>query len=143
MLDWQERDSATKIIQNIRTKTDNLPGIALKIEKQQSGPSSSRPVSVEVSAKDRSLLPEAVDNLLKMMKESDEFIDTSSDMATPKPQIKIDVDREKAAEYGVDVATLGTLARLLTDGVLVGTYLPESVAIISETQGTITYSDGH
>ena len=60
------------------------------------------------------------------MKESDEFIDTSSDMATPKPQIKIDVDREKAAEYGVDVATLGTLARLLTDGVLVGTYLPES-----------------
>ena len=126
LLDWQERDSATKIIQNIRTKTDNLPGIALKIEKQQSGPSSSRPVSVEVSAKDRSLLPEAVDNLLKMMKESDEFIDTSSDMATPKPQIKIDVDREKAAEYGVDVATLGTLARLLTDGVLVGTYLPES-----------------
>ncbi len=126
LLDWQERDSATKIIQNIRTKTDNLPGIALKIEKQQSGPSSARPVSIEVSAKDRSLLPEAVDNLLKMMKESDEFIDTSSDMATPKPQIKIDVDREKAAEYGVDVATLGTLARLLTDGVLVGTYLPES-----------------
>lgn len=126
LLDWQERDSATKIIQNIRTKTDNLPGIALKIEKQQSGPSSARPVSIEVSAKDRSLLPEAVGKLLEIMKESDDFIDTSSDMATPKPQIKIDVDREKAAEYGVDVATLGTLARLLTDGVLVGTYLPES-----------------
>lgn len=126
LLDWQERDSAAKIIQRIRAKTDNLPGIALKIEKQQSGPSSARPVSIEVSAKDRSLLPEAVGKLLEIMKESDDFIDTSSDMATPKPQIKIDVDREKAAEYGVDVATLGTLARLLTDGVLVGTYLPES-----------------
>ncbi len=126
LLDWQERDSAAKIIQRIRAKTDNLPGMALKIEKQQSGPSSARPVSIEVSAKDRSLLPEAVGKLLEIMKESDDFIDTSSDMATPKPQIKIDVDREKAAEYGVDVATLGTLARLLTDGVLVGTYLPES-----------------
>ncbi|RUO75384.1 efflux RND transporter permease subunit [Idiomarina seosinensis] len=126
LLDWQERDSAAKIIQRIRAKTDNLPGIALKIEKQQSGPSSARPVSIEVSAKDRNLLPEAVGKLLEIMKESDDFIDTSSDMATPKPQIKIDVDREKAAEYGVDVATLGTLARLLTDGVLVGTYLPES-----------------
>ncbi|MGM0631024.1 MAG: efflux RND transporter permease subunit [Pseudomonadota bacterium] len=126
LLDWQERDSAAKIIQRIRAKTDNLPGIALKIEKQQSGPSSARPVSIEVSAKDRSLLPEAVGKLLEIMKESDDFIDTSSDIATPKPQIKIDVDREKAAEYGVDVATLGTLARLLTDGVLVGTYLPES-----------------
>jgi len=126
LLDWQERDSAAKIIQRIRAKTDNLPGMALKIEKQQSGPSSARPVSIEVSAKDRSLLPEAVGKLLEIMKESDDFIDTSSDMATPKPQIKIDVDREKAAEYGVDVATLGTLARLLTNGVLVGTYLPES-----------------
>jgi len=126
LLDWRERDSAAKIIQRIRTETNNLPGISLKIEKQQSGPSSARPVSIEVSAKDRSVLPEAVEKLLEMMKQSDDFIDISSDLATPKPQIKIDVDREKAAEYGVNVATLGTLARLLTDGVLVGTYLPES-----------------
>src|SRR5690554_7375886 len=59
------------------------------------------------------------------MKAADDFTNISSNVATPKPQIQIDVDREKAAQYGVNVAELGSLARLLTDGVLVGTYLPE------------------
>ncbi|HSP24655.1 MAG TPA: efflux RND transporter permease subunit, partial [Saliniramus sp.] len=35
------------------------------------------------------------------------------------------IDREQAASYGVDIATLGTAVQLLTTGVVLGSYLPE------------------
>src|SRR5690554_549079 len=125
LLDWRERGKASDIIEYIRRESAVIPGIGLNVQEQQGGPSSSQPVKIEVSARDRALLPEAVNKLQELMKASDDFTNISSNVATPKPQIQIDVDREKAAQYGVNVADLGALARLLTDGVLVGTYLPE------------------
>lgn len=125
LLDWRERGSASDIIKLIRSETSAIPGIGLNVQKQQGGPSASQPIKIEVSAKDRSLLPAAVHKLQQLMRASDDFTNITTNLATPKPQIQIDVDREKAAQYGVNVAELGSLARLLTDGVLVGTYLPE------------------
>ncbi len=125
LLDWREREAASVIIERIRLESAVIPGIGLNVQEQQGGPSSSKPIKIEVSARDRSILPEAVSQLQELMKAADDFTNISSNVATPKPQIQIDVDREKAAQYGVNVAELGSLARLLTDGVLVGTYLPE------------------
>lgn len=124
LVDWRERGSASDIVNQIRIESSKIPGIGLNVQKQQGGPSASQPVKIEVSAKDRSLLPDAVHKLQELMQASDDFTNITSNLATPKPQILIDVNREKAAQYGVNVAELGSLSRLLTDGVLVGTYLP-------------------
>src|SRR5690554_3242937 len=124
LVDWRERGSASDIVNQIRIEGSKIPGIGLNVQKQQGGPSASQPVKIEVSAKDRSLLPDAVHKLQELMQASDDFTNITSNLATPKPQILIDVNREKAAQYGVNVAELGSLSRLLTDGVLVGTYLP-------------------
>lgn len=125
LVDWRERGAASDIVDQIRIESSQIPGIGLNVQKQQGGPSASQPVKIEVSAKDRSLLPDAVHKLQELMQASDDFTNITSNLATPKPQILIDVNREKAAQYGVNVAELGSLSRLLTDGVLVGTYLPE------------------
>lgn len=126
LLDWQERQPAADIIERIRSATSVIAGLGVSVEKQKNGPGASRPVSIEVSATDRELLPAAVSKVQELMKASGNYVDISNDVASARPQIRIDVDREKAARYGVNVAALGTLVRLLTDGVLVGTYLPDS-----------------
>lgn len=126
LLDWRQRQPAAVIIERIRVAASEVAGLGISVEKQQSGPAASRPVTIEVSADDRDLLPAAVNKVQELMEDSGNFRDISNDVASDRPQIRIDVDREKAARYNVDVAALGTLVRLLTDGVLVGTYLPES-----------------
>lgn len=124
LVDWRERGAASEIVDQVRAVGARVPGVGLNVQKQQGGPSAAQPVKIEVSARDRSLLPEAVNKLQRMMQSSDDFTHITSNLATPKPQVLIDVNREKAAQYGVNVAELGSLSRLLTDGVLLGTYLP-------------------
>lgn len=128
LVDWREREAASDIADQVNAAGLAIPGIGLNVQKQQGGPSAAQPIKIEVSARDRALLPQAVQKLQALMQSSEDFTHITSNLATPKPQILIDVNREKAAQYGVNVAELGSLSRLLTDGVLVGTYLPELVS---------------
>src|SRR5690554_1923842 len=54
LLDWREREAASVIIERIRLESAVIPGIGLNVQEQQGGPSSSKPIKIEVSARDRS-----------------------------------------------------------------------------------------
>lgn len=122
--DWRTREPAAAVITRLRAATEELPGIGVQIEEQQEGPGAARPVQVELAAQDRQQLPIAAARLQALMQRQGTFVDIASDVPTPQPEVRLRVDREQAARYGVDIATLGTTVQLLTDGVLLGSYLP-------------------
>ncbi|MFC7704282.1 efflux RND transporter permease subunit [Plastorhodobacter daqingensis] len=124
-IDWRARAPASDLIERMRAETADLPGIGLQIEEQQAGPGESRPVQIEVSAADRAALPAAVAQLQGLMAEQQAFVDVSSDVPRPNAELRLLVDREQAARYGVDIGTLGSAVQMLTDGVVLGTYLPD------------------
>ncbi|MFN4273339.1 MAG: efflux RND transporter permease subunit [Aliihoeflea sp.] len=123
--DWRLRPPATAIIDTMRQATAELPGINVQVEEAQAGPGEARPVQVEISATDRTLLPEAAEQLRELMDAQGSFVDISSDVPIPTAEVRLQVDREQAARYGVDIDTLGTAVRLLTNGVVLGTYVPD------------------
>jgi multidrug efflux pump len=123
--DWRLRPPATAIIDTMRQATAELPGINVQVEEAQAGPGEARPVQVEISATDRTLLPEAAGQLRELMDAQGSFVDISSDVPIPTAEVRLQVDREQAARYGVDIDTLGTAVRLLTNGVVLGTYVPD------------------
>lgn len=123
--DWRTRPAASGIIEALRSATAELPGIRVQVEAAEAGPGAARPVQIEISAGNRALLPEAAAQLQQVMAEQGSFVDISSDVPVPSAEIRLDVDREQAARYGVDINTLGTTVRLLTNGVLLGTYVPD------------------
>ncbi|MFC4726941.1 efflux RND transporter permease subunit [Coralloluteibacterium thermophilus] len=123
--DWRSREPAAAILDRIRAATATLPGIGVQIEAQESGPGAARPVQIEVSSPDRARLAVAAQRLQAMMAGQDGLVDVASDAPVPRVEIRIDVDREQAARHGVDMTTLGTTVQLLTNGVLLGTYLPD------------------
>ena len=123
--DWRIRPAASSIIDNLRAATAALPGIRVQVEEAQDGPGTARPVQVEISAEDRALLPAAAALLQRAMAEQGSFVDVSSDVPVPSAEIRLNVDREQAARYGIDINTLGTTVRLLTNGVMLGSYLPD------------------
>ena len=123
--DWRLRPPASTISEEIRQATDNLPGIGVRVEEQESGPGAARPVQIRLSASDRDLLPEASALLQELMVAQGSFVDISSDVPIPSAEVRLRVDREQAARYGVDIDTLGTSVQLLTNGVVLGNYLPD------------------
>ena len=122
---WRAREPAAAILDRIRDATDDIPGLGIQVEEQQSGPGAARPVQIELSARDRERLPEASRQLQALMAEQGTFVDVASDVPTPQPEIRMRVDREQAARYGVDITTLGNTVQLLTNGLLLGSYLPD------------------
>jgi multidrug efflux pump len=123
--DWRIRPPASDLIDEIRAATADLPGIGVRVEEAQAGPGAARPINVEIAADDRSLLAPAAVQLEELMLRQGTFVDIASDVPIPSAEIRLDVDREQAARYGVDIDTLGTTVRLLTNGVVLGSYLPE------------------
>ncbi|MGL4413542.1 efflux RND transporter permease subunit [Roseinatronobacter monicus] len=123
-IDWRIRVPALEIIDALRASTEALPGIRVLVEAQEAGPGDARPIQIEVAADDRQLLPEAARRLQRLMEQQGTFTDIASDVPEPSPEVRIQVDREQAARYGVDIDTLGSTVQLLTRGVTLGTYLP-------------------
>jgi multidrug efflux pump len=78
-----------------------------------------------VGSRQPGLIIPAVNRIREVMEDIGGFVDISDDRPLSGVQIDVGLDREEAARYGADVATLGVAIQLLTQGVLLGTYLPE------------------
>ncbi|QKI88837.1 efflux RND transporter permease subunit [Thiomicrorhabdus xiamenensis] len=123
--DWQERPTADEVIQDIRQRLALLPGIQAQVRKQDNGPSSGKPIQVELSAADFASLRSGVEEVRQRMTEIGGFIDIEDSRPIPGIEWHLRVDREQAARYQVDIATLGNTIQMLTTGIKIASYQPD------------------
>jgi multidrug efflux pump len=126
-IDWEQRRPAAEILQEMRQRTADIPGIQLEFRKAQDGPSSGKPIQIEFSAKDYSLVLAAVQKVRSLMLEQGGFVDMEDDRPLPGIEWRLEVDRELAARYGTDVVTLGNAVQMITSGIKVADYRPDDV----------------
>ncbi len=123
---WDTRDKAATIIEELREKTSDIPGILLEFAKNEGGPGGGgKPINIQVSALDDKKRDEAVVYLRGLMKKVGGFVDISDNRALPGIDWQLEVDREQAARNGVDIAMIGNAVQLITSGVRVAGYRPD------------------
>lgn len=127
LVDWELRRTANEILDEVRDRTADLAGIVVEPEVQESGITSGKPIQIELSAADTSLLPAAVQQIRDGMEALGGFIDVTDSRPLPGIDWRIEVDRELAARFGADVSTIGSAVQLLTNGILLGDYRPDNV----------------
>lgn len=125
LLDWQLRPTAEEIIREIRQRLGKMPGIRAQVRKQENGPSSGKPVQLQVSAAEFSTLKQAVAEIRQRMEEIGGFVDLEDSRPIPGIEWHLKVDREQAARYQVDIVTLGNTVQMLTSGLKIATYQPD------------------
>ncbi len=125
LIDWQKRRPAVDIIQDVRKRTADIPGIVIEVREQQRGPSAGKPVQLQVSSRDPALLYPTVDRIRDAMDRMGGFVDLEDSRPLPGIEWRILVDREKAARYGADIALLGNAVRMVTNGIKVADYRPD------------------
>jgi CzcA family heavy metal efflux pump len=115
--DKHEREhSSFQTIEEVREAISKIAGGEIRIEKQASGPPTGPPVNLEIAGDDFLKLGEISENIIKEIKDIPGLKDLRSDFDKARPEIKILVNREKAALYKLSTALIGSTIRTAVNG---------------------------
>jgi multidrug efflux pump len=125
LAEWDERRPAEVIGAEIREAVADIPGIDVQVQTESGGPTTGKPVRLEIAARNPTLQAEAVEQVLAIMDRIGGFTDITDSRPLPGVEVAIRVDRSEAARYGADVSLLGQAVQLLTQGIAVADYRPD------------------
>ncbi|MEQ8700092.1 MAG: efflux RND transporter permease subunit, partial [Bauldia litoralis] len=124
-IDWDKRRPAQEIMADIRERLKGIPGIVTDVQEARRGPASGKPIKIDVSSRRPGELVPAIDKLRRIMREIGGIVEIEDNRALPGIEWRLVVDRDKAARFGADVASLGQVVQLVTRGVKVAEYRPD------------------
>ena len=119
---WSERDKSTKAVleQELQPQMSQVTGLNVFALVPPSLPSAGGDGGGEFiigGVGELSQLAELADQILMKAMESKRFIFLDKDLKIDKPRIEVEIDRDKAASLGIDMATLGAdMAAMLSGG---------------------------
>jgi multidrug efflux pump len=100
-------------LDRIRKVLKDIPGVLITVEQEKGGPPTGKPVNIEI-------IGEEFDELTAVSKGLKHYLDSlqipgieelKSDLVTNKPEILIEVDRERANREGISSAQIGQALR--------------------------------
>lgn len=131
-VDWQQRRQAQAILDDMARQTEDLAGIELEFRKQKQGPAGGKPIVLEIAAAQSDKAELATDAIRSRMNSLGGFRDIEDNRSLPGVEWRIKVDREAAARFGTDVATVGSAIQLITTGLKVASYRPAGIDVDDE-----------
>ena len=122
--DFHDRSRpSSEIIKEVRERVlDNIHGAEIQVEKEEEGPPTGPPVNLEISGKDIHTLGELAEKVQKAVEEVPGLVDLKDNFVKGKPEIRIRVDKEKAALMGLDTYTIAYTVKAAINGAKVGVY---------------------
>ncbi|WP_417594625.1 efflux RND transporter permease subunit [Oceanospirillum sp.] len=126
--DWETRRPANLILDEMRERTQDIPGVILEFRKQEGGPPSGKPVELRISGNAPEEINSAVAQIRRIMDELGGFADVNDDRALPGIEWLFEVDRAKAAQYGATISSVGNAVQLVSNGLKLASYRPEDAS---------------
>ena len=142
-LEPSQRDiSGFEIMDQLKTSTRDLPGIAVEIEADLGGPSFNSPIELDIYGDTEEDVNIAVNRIENFMRnEMNGLNNIFSSKAYPSVEWSVEVDKQKAAQLGVSVSDVGALVQMLTNGFKVGEYRPDDAKDEVEIRAKFPDSD--
>ncbi|SMX88495.1 hydrophobic/amphiphilic exporter-1, HAE1 family [Brevibacterium aurantiacum] len=115
-------DSDAKAATNrIRSQVESLGEDIGEADVQDASGSTNEDVEIKLAGSDMKALGEAADAVTKKMSETEGVTNARNDLASDQPIIHVDVNREKAADYGYSQAEVGQAIAAALHGSEAGT----------------------
>ncbi|WP_137043369.1 efflux RND transporter permease subunit [Pseudolabrys sp. FHR47] len=122
--DWQKRLPAHAIMDQIRERTQSIPGVLIEVTAPRAGPPTGKPIQVQLAALDPAKLPAAAKMVAEALSKMPEVRDLDDGLPLPGIDWKINVNKTEAAKYGAGLTAVGNAVQLVTNGVKVTEYRP-------------------
>lgn len=123
-IDWRKRRKAHEIMEDIRQRTADIPGIEIAVSKPKAGPPTGKPIQIELSALDPEKLQPAAKKIAAMLAARADVKDIDDGLPLPGVDWTLRLDRGEAAKVGAGAGTVGTAVQLVTNGVKLTEYRP-------------------
>ena len=124
--DRAERSNVT--IQRIRDRLAGLPGVDLQVEQDQGGPPTGAAVNIEVSGEEFGTIQAIADDLKETLQEGVEsgaitgLVDVRDNLGSGRPEYRVEIDRERAAAFGLSTQQIAFAVRGAVNGVEASQY---------------------
>ena len=122
--DWRLRPPAHAIMDAIRAKTADIPGVLVEVTAPRAGPPTGKPIQVQIGALDPEVLPTVAKKVAAILAQRPDIRDLDDGQPLPGIDWKIEVNTAEAAKYGAGPSVVGTAVQLVTNGVKVTEYRP-------------------
>jgi multidrug efflux pump len=125
--DWDKRDvSTTQVVETLRTDLAQLPAVRA-LPQVRSGLTRSRgqPFNVVLGGPDYAELVQWRDRVLARMEQNPGLFGADSDYKETRPQVRVQIDRARAADLGVSVADIGRTLESMMGSRRVTTYVED------------------
>ncbi|MFN3404969.1 MAG: efflux RND transporter permease subunit [Cytophagaceae bacterium] len=105
--------STSKIMREIRAGIPEYPGAIITVDQDAAGPPTGKPVNIEVTGEDLDQLIVLSDKIKERINYSNikGIEELRTDLETGKPELVIEIDREKARRYGVSTMQVAGIIR--------------------------------
>lgn len=121
----QRHDSQWQIMERMRQQVRLLPGVTLGVFQEQGGtarPTTAAPLVVEISGRDPVRLNQLADQLETLLQRISGVRDPYKNWALDRPEVRLDLDRERAAELGLRGTDIARTVYRALDGETVTPY---------------------
>ena len=117
-LDYDERaGDSMKLVETLRKEIGEVAGAEIRVEKQEEGPPTGAPITIELAGDDFEALSELSAGIMRRIKMVPGLVDLQDDYEEALPELRFMVDRERAAAVGADTAAIGLFLRTAIYGV--------------------------
>jgi multidrug efflux pump subunit AcrB len=102
-----------KVMEEIREALDKYPGVQITIDKDAMGPPVGKPINLEVSGEDYDKLIKVADGVMRTINEANipGIQELKSDLETGKPELLVNIDRDKARRFGLSTYSIASELR--------------------------------
>lgn len=100
-------------LDEIRDRLKGIAGAEIKVDRERMGPPTGKAINIEISGDD-------IEQLMNISERLKAFIETldipgiedlQSDMEVHKPELTLNIDRDKASQLGISTAAVGSMLR--------------------------------
>jgi len=122
-IDLEDRiQPSTDTIDIIRERLTDIPGVDITIAESEEGPPTGAPINIEIVGDDFKILGEIGRKIREIVSNVPFVKDVTDDYISGYPSIKLQIDRQKAALFGLSTNLIGFVLKSAFNGIEVSTY---------------------
>ncbi|MBL1234607.1 MAG: efflux RND transporter permease subunit [Rhodobiaceae bacterium] len=126
LLPYEQRRPGAEILDELRQKVSDLPGIHVEIRKRADGPPTGKDLQIQLVSNDFEAMSRTAGFIRTYMEENvPELIDFEDERPLPGIEWELTVDREMSGRFGADITVIGAVVQLVTNGILLDEIRPD------------------
>lgn len=124
LMPFAERRKTAVIMDELREKVADIPGIFVEVVAESQGPPIGKDVAIQLTSDDTETLRQTTRRVRAYLEDFEGLYEVEDDLPLPGVEWEIEVDQAEAGRLGLNVSDIGAAIQFLTEGSLVGQFRP-------------------